>query len=107
MSGGQRQRIAIARAILADPQILVLDEATSALDNESEKVVQAALDEMQARYPRTTLVVAHRLQTVKECDNIAVLDRGGVKEFGSHDKLLEEKGLYYNLWKKQGMKEEQ
>lgn len=106
LSGGQKQRLAIARAIIKDPKILVLDEATSALDNESEKVVQAALDDMQAKYPRTTLVVAHRLQTIKECDNIAVLDRGGVKEFGSHDDLLQEQGLYYNLWKKQGLKQD-
>lgn len=76
------------------------------MDNESEKVVQAALDEMQRMNPRTTLVVAHRLETIKECDNIAVIDRGGVKEFGPHASLMEEKGLYYDLWKKQGIKEE-
>ena len=98
--------VAIARAIIKDPKILVLDEATSALDNESERVVQAALDEMHRISPRTTLVVAHRLETVKGCDKIAVLDRGGVKEFGSHSSLLEQKGLYYVLWKKQGVKEE-
>jgi len=80
----------------------VLDEATSALDNESEGVVQAALDEMQKTQPRTTLMVAHRLKTVEKCDKIAVLDGGGVKELGSHDSLLEQKGLYYDLWKKQG-----
>ena len=76
LSGGQKQRVAIARAIVIDPKILVLDEATSALDNESEKIVQAALDAMQERKPRTTLVVAHRLETVKKCDKIVVLDRG-------------------------------
>ena len=83
-----------------------MDEATSALDNESERVVQAALDAMQKANPRTTLVVAHRLEIVKGCDSIAVLDHGGVKEFGSHSELLQQRGLYYDLWKKQGLKEE-
>ena len=106
LSGGQKQRIAIARAIVKDPKILVLDEATSALDNESEKIVQAALDAMQEKKPRTTLVVAHRLETVKKCDKIVVLDRGGVKEQGSHAELLKQKGLYHTLWSKQGGKEE-
>lgn len=106
LSGGQKQRVAIARAIVKDPQILVLDEATSALDNESEKIVQAALDDMQQKHPRTTLVVAHRLETVKKCDKIVVLDRGGVKEQGSHAELLNLKGLYHSLWTKQGGKEE-
>ena len=106
LSGGQKQRVAIARAIVKDPKILVLDEATSALDNESEKIVQAALDAMQERKPRTTLVVAHRLETVKKCDKIVVLDRGGVKEQGSHSELLKQKGLCHTLWSKQGGKEE-
>ena len=91
---------------MKDPKILVLDEATSALDNESEKIVQAALDAMQEKKPRTTLVVAHRLETVKKCDKIVVLDRGGVKEQGSHAELLKQKGLYHTLWSKQGVKEE-
>jgi ATP-binding cassette subfamily B (MDR/TAP) protein 1 len=102
LSGGQKQRIAIARAVIKNPQILVLDEATSALDNESESVVQAALDDMRRTQPRTTLVVAHRLMTVKDCDKIAVIEGGGVKEFGSHSELLEQKGLYYDLWSQQG-----
>jgi ATP-binding cassette subfamily B (MDR/TAP) protein 1 len=105
LSGGQKQRIAIARAIIKNPQILVLDEATSALDNESERVVQAALDDMQKSQPRTTLVVAHCLMTVKDCDKIAVLEDGGVIEFGSHSELLEKEGLYNDLWKKQGAEE--
>lgn len=104
LSGGQKQRIAIARAIIRDPRILVLDEATSALDNESEKIVQAALDKMQQTNPRTTLTVAHRLTTIKECDKIVVLGDGGVKESGSHDELMQRKGLYYSLWQKQGTK---
>ena len=102
LSGGQKQRIAIARAIIKDPKILVLDEATSALDSESEKIVQKTLDVMQEANPRTTLVVAHRLETVRNCDKIVVLDRGGVKEEGTHSDLLEQKGVYYGLWMKQG-----
>lgn len=102
LSGGQRQRVAIARAVISNPSIMILDEATAALDNESERVVQAALDELQAKQPRTTLVVAHRLGTVKKCDKIAVLDDGGVKELGDHETLLQTKGLYYDLWTKQG-----
>lgn len=106
LSGGQKQRVSIARAIIKDPKILVLDESTSALDNESEKIVQAALDAMQQQNPRTTLTVAHRLSTVKDCDKIVVLDGGGVKESGSHDELLQQEGVYYNLWRKQGIKED-
>mmetsp|Transcript_13772 Transcript_13772/g.29973 ORF Transcript_13772/g.29973 Transcript_13772/m.29973 type:complete len:1335 (+) Transcript_13772:61-4065(+) len=102
LSGGQRQRVAIARAIIKNPKLLVLDEATAALDNESEKIVQAALDKMQETNPRTTLTVAHRLETVKNCDKIVVLDKGGVQEEGTHLELLAHKGLYHNLWTKQG-----
>jgi ATP-binding cassette subfamily B (MDR/TAP) protein 1 len=102
LSGGQRQRVAIARAIVKDPKLLVLDEATAALDNESEKIVQAALDRMQEANARTTLVVAHRLETVKKCDKIVVLDGGGVKEEGTHDELLKMEGIYHSLWTKQG-----
>jgi len=101
LSGGQRQRVAIARAIIKNPKILVLDEATAALDNESEKIVQAALDRMQETNPRTTLTVAHRLETVKNCDKIVVLDDGGVKEEGTHSELLSLNGLYHTLWTKQ------
>ena len=91
-----------ARAIVKEPKLLILDEATAALDNESEKIVQAALDHMQEANARTTLVVAHRLETVKKCDKIVVLDGGGVKEQGSHDELLEMEGIYHSLWTKQG-----
>mmetsp|Transcript_84198 Transcript_84198/g.126234 ORF Transcript_84198/g.126234 Transcript_84198/m.126234 type:complete len:1341 (+) Transcript_84198:186-4208(+) len=105
LSGGQKQRIAIARAIIQNPKILVLDEATAALDNESEKIVQAALDELQRTQPRTTLVVAHRLQTVKGCDKIAYLGAGGVQEIGGHDDLLAQEGAYHKLWKMQGAEE--
>jgi ATP-binding cassette subfamily B protein len=92
LSGGQRQRIAIARAILADRPILLLDEATSALDAESESIIQAALKRLMAS--RTTLVIAHRLATVKDVDRIVVLDDGNIQASGRHEELLETSELY-------------
>ena len=100
LSGGQRQRIAIARALLKDAPILILDEATSALDAESERAVEAALEVLMAN--RTTLVIAHRLATVKRADQVVVLDRGAVVEVGTHETLLQrEDGLYRHLHKLQ------
>ena len=94
-SGGEKQRIAIARTVLRNPPILVLDEATSALDNRTERALQDALDELMVG--RTTLVVAHRLSTVRDADLIAVLDRGVVVEKGTHDELVQQGGRYAQL----------
>jgi len=96
LSGGQRQRLAIARAMVKNPELLIFDEATSALDNESEKVVQQAIDHALA--DRTALVVAHRLSTVKNADRIIVMDRGRVAESGSHEELLKRDGFYKHLY---------
>jgi subfamily B ATP-binding cassette protein MsbA len=99
LSGGQRQRIAIARAILKDPPVLLLDEATSSLDNESERLVQEALDRLQVG--RTTIIVAHRLSTIRSAGRIAVLDDGWLVETGSHEELLAQGGLYARLYRLQ------
>ncbi len=99
LSGGQRQRIAIARALLADPPILVLDEATSALDTESERLIQAAIDRLLEG--RTVFVIAHRLSTVHAADQILVMDRGRIVERGTHDQLLAESGFYRRLYELQ------
>jgi subfamily B ATP-binding cassette protein MsbA len=95
LSGGQRQRLAIARALLKNAPILVLDEATSALDNESERLVQQALDTLM--HGRTTLVIAHRLSTIRNADRILVLVRGQIVEQGTHEQLLALNGDYRKL----------
>jgi subfamily B ATP-binding cassette protein MsbA len=99
LSGGQRQRISIARAILKDPRILLLDEATSSLDNESEELVQEALNRLMQN--RTTVIIAHRLSTIKVAHRIAVLENGRILELGSHAQLMEKNGLYARLYSMQ------
>ncbi|WP_306518186.1 ATP-binding cassette domain-containing protein, partial [Rheinheimera sp.] len=99
LSGGQRQRIAIARALLRQSPVLVLDEATSALDTESERKIQAALDELLKN--RTNLVIAHRLSTIENADVILVMDQGAIVERGNHHELLAQNGYYASLYKMQ------
>ncbi|CAF3947562.1 unnamed protein product [Rotaria magnacalcarata] len=103
LSGGQKQRIAIARALLRDPRILLLDEATSSLDNESEKIVQEALE--RASQNRTTLVIAHRLSTIRRADKIIVMQKGEIVEEGDHESLMNIQGLYFNLAKQQNLRQ--
>jgi subfamily B ATP-binding cassette protein MsbA len=96
LSGGQRQRIAIARAILANPRILILDEATSNLDTESEAYIQQSLRTLLQG--RTTFVIAHRLSTIRQADQILVIEHGEIVEQGKHDELIESKGRYFELY---------
>ena len=99
LSGGQKQRLALARAILADPRILILDEATSSVDAEAEFLIQQALERVLKN--RTSLVIAHRLSTVRDADKIIVLDQGRIVETGKHEELLQRDGLYSQLYQRQ------
>ena len=99
LSGGEKQRVAIARTLLKDPPILILDEATSALDSRTEAAIQETLSKVTAR--RTSIVIAHRLSTVVDADQIVVLDQGRVAERGTHSQLLRENGLYADMWARQ------
>ena len=103
LSGGQRQRLAIARAVVKNAPILLLDEATSSLDNTSERIVQEALEKLMKN--RTTLVVAHRLTTIRNADIIYVLDHGKIIESGTHATLLERNGLYHGLYAQKDTRE--
>jgi subfamily B ATP-binding cassette protein MsbA len=96
LSGGQRQRLAIARAILADPKIIILDEATSNLDTESEGLIQKSLSELTKN--RTTIVIAHRLSTIKKADQILVIESGHIAERGTHEELIAKEGRYFDLY---------
>ena len=97
LSGGQKQRVAIARAFLKNPPILILDEATSALDNATEQLIQQSLELLS--HGRTTIVVAHRLTTVQNADEILVITDDGIAERGTHTSLLQKDGIYALLWK--------
>ncbi len=99
LSGGQRQRISIARAILADPRILILDEATSSLDSESEAMIQGGLNHLMEG--RTTFVIAHRLSTIRRADQILVVEQGNIVERGTHDELYRLGGRYFDLYTRQ------
>lgn len=101
LSGGQKQRLAIARSIISDPQVLLLDEATSALDPKAEKMVQQALDSVSKH--RTTIVIAHKLSTIRNADNIAVMSNGVIVEQGTHNQLLEKDGAYARLVRAQDL----
>lgn len=96
LSAGQRQLLAIARAAVADPPVLILDEATSSVDTHTESLIEKGMDQLMEG--RTVFVIAHRLSTVRNADVILVLDHGDVKERGSHDDLIEQKGMYYKLY---------
>ena len=95
LSGGERQRLSIARAILADPRILVLDEATASVDTETERAIQASLEQLTRG--RTTISIAHRLSTLREADRLIVIEDGRLVESGTHDELVRQKGTYYKL----------
>jgi ATP-binding cassette subfamily B protein len=99
LSGGQKQRLSIARVFLKNPPILIFDEATSALDNESEKVVQSSLEELAKN--RTTFVIAHRLSTIRNAQRILVLTENGIEEEGTHEVLMQKKGVYESLYQYQ------
>jgi ATP-binding cassette subfamily B protein len=99
LSLGQRQLLSFIRALLYNPAILILDEATSSIDTESEALIQHAIEKLIAG--RTSIVIAHRLSTIRKADKILVLDKGEVKEIGTHNELLQNKGFYYQLYQMQ------
>ena len=97
LSGGERQRLALARAIVGDPDILILDEATSNLDSVSEQLIKTTIENMKDRQ-LTTIIIAHRLSTVIDCDKIFVMNKGSIVQVGTHEDLKKEEGLYRQLW---------
>jgi ATP-binding cassette subfamily B multidrug efflux pump len=105
LSLGQRQLLSFVRALLFNPSILILDEATSSVDTESEHLIQKAIDKLIAG--RTSIIIAHRLSTIRKADKIIVLDKGEIKEVGTHQELLQKRGFYYQLHKMQFEKQEE
>ena len=103
VSGGQKQRLLIARAVAPKPRVLIFDEATSALDNVTQKQVSEALDKMNC----TRLIIAHRLSTIRNCERIIVLDQGKIIEDGNYDELIQNKGFFYELVKRQQIDEDE
>jgi len=101
LSGGEKQRISIARALLRKPKLLIFDEATSALDSLTEEEITQTIREVSSQRNQVTILIAHRLSTIMHADRIYVLEKGDVVETGTHDTLLEEKGLYYAMWRQQ------
>ena len=99
LSGGERQRVSIARAILLDPRILILDEATAAMDTQTERRIQEALTLLSKG--RTTIMIAHRLSTLRDVDSLIVIEKGKMPESGTHDELIRKKGIYYDLYRLQ------
>ena len=101
VSGGEKQRLSIARALLRHPQLLVFDEATSSLDSLTEEEISRTIREVAANQEAITILIAHRLSTIMHADRIFVLERGRIVEFGGHAELLDQKGLYYAMWRQQ------
>ena len=101
LSGGEKQRLSIARALMRKPRLLIFDEATSALDSLTEEIVTRTVKEISAEKQQITILIAHRLSTILHADTIFVLEKGKIIEQGTHDELVERKGLYYAMWRQQ------